>query len=115
MVIISKELCQMTNITASEAAKFTLEYYIITSAITLEKSTIITYGIEIHKIAYLSLELREIKSITDISTNENKVRHLIKTLANGHVTPTSLYDIIYDWVSEQKNQNNPCQTGPLMI
>lgn len=71
---------------------FNLSYYL------LEDENTNVYGIEVEKTE--DSQVQESKAIYDISTNKSNVDSLLDKISNGRVTPTTLYDIVTDYIND---------------
>ncbi len=58
-----------------------------------------TYGIEVEKKYNDTVE--ESKAIYDICEQKNEVFEFLNKICDGNVTPTTLYDVVVDWIDER--------------
>lgn len=74
-----------------DVSNFNLSYYLIEN----ENNT--GYGIEVEKIS--DSKIQESEAIYDISTNKEDMNHLLSKISDGKVTPTTLHDIVTDYIN----------------
>lgn len=74
-----------------DGSNFNLSYYLI------ENENNNGYGIEVEKI--YNSKVQESKAIYDISTNKEDMNYLLNKISDGKVTPTTLYDIVTDYIN----------------
>ncbi len=67
---------------------FNLSYYLIESE---------GYGIEVEKTN--NSQVQESEAIYSISTDKTSVSSLLDKISNGKVTPTTLYDVVTDYIN----------------
>lgn len=72
-----------------DVSNFNLSYYLIEN----ENG----YGIEVEKIS--NSKVQESEAIYDISTDKDDMKHLLSKISDGKVTPTTLYDIVTDYIN----------------
>lgn len=72
-----------------DVSNFNLSYYLIENENR--------YGIEVEKIS--NSKVQESKAIYDISTNKEDMNYLLNKISDGKVTPTTLYDIVTDYIN----------------
>lgn len=72
-----------------DVSNFNLSYYLIENENR--------YGIEVEKI--YNSKVQESKAIYDISTNKENMNYLLNKISDGKVTPTTLYDIVTDYIN----------------
>lgn len=72
-----------------DVSNFNLSYYLIENENR--------YGIEVEKI--YNSKVQESKAIYDISTNKEDMNYLLNKISDGKVTPTTLYDIVTDYIN----------------
>ncbi len=71
-----------------ETDDFNLSYYLIEND---------GYGIEVEKTN--NSQVQESEAIYDISTDKTSVNSLLDKISNGKVTPTTLYDVVTDYIN----------------
>lgn len=72
-----------------DVSNFNLSYYLIENENR--------YGIEVEKIS--NSKVQESEAIYDISTNKEDMKNLLSKISDGKVTPTTLYDIVTDYIN----------------
>ena len=88
------------SVSEEETRSFVLEYCVLEKEVYIEGSSEKTYGIEVLKkeqtdFGTIRIEYRK---IFDIFCTEKEAVAVIDILANNTVTPTSLYDIIEQFI-----------------
>jgi len=80
----------------------TLNYYILISEPKIDNTTSTSdlYGCEIELIYENGLRQREAEQVINIFSSRRKIEDLVYTLHKNLVTPCTLKDIIYDYISE---------------
>ena len=88
------------NVTESETRSFVLEYCVLEKEVYVEGNCEKTYGIEVLKRENTSFGTMRIeyRKIFDIFCTEKETVSVINILADNTVTPTSLYDIIEQFI-----------------
>ena len=77
-----------------------LLYYILETGIEIDEyHNAVVYGIQVDKTEFTTSEISESKLIKDITTSKDNIMGLAQKLYNGIVTPTSLPEIIDDYIS----------------
>lgn len=90
MLFVREELVAKRHFCANALGPLTLEYYLLVSPLAEELEI---YGVKI-------VEKRSgVAAIAPgLTTSGRKILHLIDLLSKGTVTPTSLADIVEDWL-----------------
>ncbi len=88
------------DVTEEEKRSFTLEYCILEKEIYIEGMNEKTYGIEVLKRENTNFGTMRIeyRKIFDIFCTEREAYEVIEILADNTVTPTSLHDIIEQFI-----------------
>ncbi len=71
-----------------ENEDFNLSYYLIENG---------GYGIEVEKA--IDSQVQESEAIYNISNDKTSVNSLLDKISNGKVTPTTLYDVVSDYIN----------------
>jgi len=71
-----------------ENEDFNLSYYLIENE---------GYGIEVEKA--IDSQVQESEAIYNISNDKSSVNSLLDKISNGKVTPTTLYDVVSDYIN----------------
>ncbi len=71
-----------------ENKDFNLSYYLIENE---------GYGIEVEKA--IGSQVQESEAIYNISNDKTSVNSLLDKISNGKVTPTTLYDVVSDYIN----------------
>jgi len=71
-----------------ENEDFNLSYYLIENE---------GYGIEVEKA--INSQVQESEAIYNISNDKANVNSLLDKISNGKVTPTTLYDVVSDYIN----------------
>ncbi len=71
-----------------ENEDFNLSYYLIENE---------EYGIEVEKA--IGSQVQESEAIYNISNDKTSVNSLLDKISNGKVTPTTLYDVVSDYIN----------------
>ena len=88
------------NITEEEARSFVLEYCVLEKEVYIEGMSGKTYGIEVlkrEKTSFGTMRI-EYRKIFDAFCTEKEAINVINILADNTVTPTSMYDIIEQFI-----------------
>ncbi|MCX7715324.1 MAG: DUF6514 family protein [Clostridia bacterium] len=82
-----------------------LEYYLVEKEIAEEYCDLKSYGVQITKISIFNDGRRseEYKLINDIFFDKNDAENFIQIIAENRVTPTSLRDVIDDFIGQTIN------------
>lgn len=89
--------------------KIKLEYYTMEKQEYLKSKRIISYGISIIKKEYTKDSIKcERQSVENVSTNENKVKDIVRILKEHKVTPIALEDVLEDLL-KQKPYKTSCE------
>lgn len=90
MLFVREELVAKRHFCANALGPLTLEYYLLVSPLAEELEI---YGVKI-------VEKRSgVAAIAPgLTTSGRRILHLIDLLSEGTVTPTSLADIVEDWL-----------------
>ena len=88
------------SVAEEEVRKFILEYCVLEKEVYIEGNREKTYGIEVLKRenTYFGTQRIEYRKIFDIFYTEQEARSVINILAENTVTPTSLYDIVEQFI-----------------
>ena len=98
---IRKQVRKVTvSVTESETRSFILEYCVLEKEVYVEGNCEKTYGIEVLKRENTSFGTMRIeyRKIFDIFCTEKEAVSVIDILADNTVTPTSLYNIIEQFI-----------------
>ncbi len=98
---IRKQVRKVTvSVTENEERSFVLEYSILQKETYVEGNCEKTYGIEVLKKenTHFGTMRIEYRKIFDIFCTEQETVNVIDILADNTVTPTSLYDIIEQFI-----------------
>ena len=78
-----------------------LNYYILISTgyKTDDKTPIRIYGCEVESEYPDSDREPEVKSFAGIFQSRREIEEFVEKLRDGHVTPCTLYDLVYDYIS----------------
>ena len=98
---IRKQMRKVTvTVTEGEARNFVLEYSILEKETYIEGNSEKTYGIEVLKRenTTFSTQRIEYRKIFDVFCTMQEASKVIDILADNTVTPTSLYDIIEQFI-----------------
>ena len=78
------------SFSAKMTGPLTLEYYLLVSTLVGE--------LEIYGVKILERRSGTVASAVALTTSSQRIFHLIDLLSEGSVTPTSLADIVEDWL-----------------
>lgn len=98
---IRKQVRKVTvSVAEEEKRSFVLEYCVLEKEVYIEGNSAKTYGIEVLKREKTSPGTMRIeyRKIFDIFCTEQEARNAVDILADNTVTPTSLYDIIEQFI-----------------
>ena len=94
------------SVTEGEKRSFVLEYCVLEKEVYIEGNCERTYGIEVLKRENTSFGTMRIeyRKIFDIFCTEKEACDVINILADNTVTPTSIYDIIEQFIGADEIQ-----------
>lgn len=95
---MDKTIFKSKNVLNEQNIKFTLFYWLLSrDIIDCENNISTVYGIEVTK--YRDSYLEESDRIECISCDKSDVCELISLIANANVTPTTLVNVVDDYIS----------------
>ena len=90
IAFVWEELVVKRYLCAKTAGPLTLEYYLLVSPLVEE--------LEIYGVKIVEKRSGVVAIAPGLTTSGRKILHLIDLLSKGTVTPTSLADIVEDWL-----------------
>lgn len=92
---MEREKVIIKEIRTEREGEFKVEYYLTEEEVDIEGAFgMCMYGIEVVKLADTGAESAYADSL---SSDKREVMELIDVMARLTVTPTSLFDVVYDW------------------
>jgi len=95
--ISEKSIFSSRNLVSDECIEYKLNYYLIVEEVSGNDGELIleNYGI---KVSIESGGKEENIELRNITINELRIRSLLTMLSDNCVTPTSVLDVVFDWL-----------------